>query len=127
MAAANLLSLAHFWIMLIGIVLLTIAITVVVTHKPKEWFLFHKILAVAGILFVLIGLLALSGLNLFLIHAVFALIVFIWLIVEIIGGYVAVKKKDPNMRKIHIWMGRIVFLLTLLVVILGILAVIYIY
>jgi len=127
MATANLLSLPHFWIMLIGIVLLAIAITVVVIHKPKEWFLFHKLFAVAGIIFTLIGVLVLIGLKLFLIHAIFGLIVFIWLIVEIIGGYVAFKKKDQNMRKMHIWMGRLVFLFALLVLIFGLLTFIYLF
>jgi len=121
MATGNLLSLPHFWIMLIGIVLLTIAIVVVVIHKPKQWFLFHKLFALGGIILALIGLLVLSGLNLILIHAIFGLIVFIWLIAEIFGGYIAFKKKDKNMRKMHIWMGRIVFLLALVVLIFGIL------
>lgn len=122
MSITALLTFPHFWVMLIGISLLALSIIVVTIHKPEKWFLFHKIFAVAGIILTLIGLLVLSGLNLILIHAVFGLIVIIWVIGEIFGGYIASKKQDKNMRKMHIMAGRIVFLIALVVLIFGILA-----
>ena len=122
MAVADILTFPHFWVMLIGIALLALSIIVVSIHKPEKWFLLHKTFAVAGIILTLIGLLVLSGLNLILIHAIFGLIVIIWLIGEIFGGYFASKKQDKNMRKMHIMAGRIVFIIAIIVLIFGILA-----
>jgi len=122
MSITDLLSFPHFWVMLIGIALLILSIIVVTIHKPEKWFLLHKTLAVAGIILTLIGLLVLSGLNLILIHAIFGLIVLIWLIAEIVGGYFASKKQDKNMRKMHIMAGRIVLIVAIIVLIFGILA-----
>jgi len=122
MAVQNLLTLPHFWVMLIGIIMLALAITVVVIHKPKQWFMIHKMLAITGIIFILIGVFVLSQLNLLLLHAIIGIIVIIWLIVEIIGGVFATKNKDPTMRNVHIWMGRLIFLIALVVVTFGILA-----
>ena len=76
------------------------------------------------LIFILIGLFVLIRLNLFILHAVIGLIVIIWLVGEIIGGIVAYKKKDAKMRNIHIWLGRIVFFIALLVVTFGILTLI---
>ena len=121
MPVADILTFPHFWVMLIGIALLALSIIVVTIHKPEKWFLLHKTFAVAGIILTLIGLLALSGLNLILIHAIFGLVVIIWLIGEIIGGYFASKKQDKNMRKMHIMAGRIVLLIAIIVLIIGIL------
>lgn len=120
MALADILALPHFWVMLIGIVILVLSIIVVTIHKPEKWFLLHKTLAVAGIILTLIGLLVLSGLNLILIHAIFGLIVIIWLIAEIIGGFIASKKQDKNMRKMHIMAGRIILIIAIIVLIFGI-------
>ena len=124
MSIANILTLPHFWIMLIGIALLALSIIVVTIHKPEKWFLLHKTFAVAGIILTLIGLLVLSGLNLILIHAIFGLIVIIWLIGEIFGGYFASKKQDKNLRKMHIMAGRIVLIIAIIVLIFGILVII---
>ena len=122
MSIAALLTFPHFWVMLIGIALLALSIIVVTIHKPEKWFLFHKMFAITGIILTLIGFLVLSGLNLILIHAVFGVVVIIWLIGEIFGGYIASKKQDKSMRKMHIMAGRIVFLIALVVLIFGILA-----
>ena len=121
MAVQDILTSPHFWVMLIGIVLLALAIIVVVVHKPKQWFLLHRMFAVIGIILTIIGLFVLSGLNLLILHVIIGFIVIIWLIMEVIGGIVATKKKDPTMRKVHIWLGRIVFLVALIVFIFGIL------
>ena len=121
MAVQDILTSPHFWVMLIGIVLLALAIIVVVVHKPKQWFLLHRMFAVTGIILTIIGLFVLSGLNLLILHVIIGFIVIIWLIMEVIGGIVATKKKDPTMRKVHIWLGRIVFLVALIVFIFGIL------
>ena len=122
MPAADILTFPHFWIMLIGIALLALAIIVVTIHKPEKWLLFHKMFAVAGIILTLIGFLVLIELNFILIHAIFGLIVIIWLFGELFGGYIASKKQDKTMRKVHIWLGRIVFLCALLLLIFGIIA-----
>ncbi|TFG02980.1 MAG: hypothetical protein EU540_00530 [Promethearchaeota archaeon] len=122
MPISDILTFPHFWVMLIGIALLALSIIVVTIHKPEKWFLLHKTFAMAGIILTLIGLLVLMGLNFILIHAIFGLVVIVWLIGEILGGYVASKKQDKNMRKMHILAGRIVFLIAIIVLIFGILA-----
>ena len=121
MAVQDILTFPHFWVMLIGIILLALSIIVVVAHKPKQWFLLHRIFAVTGIILTIIGLFVLGGLNLLILHGIIGLIVIIWSISEVIGGIIATKKKDPNMRKIHIWLGRILFIFALFVLIFGIL------
>ena len=122
MPVSDILTFPHFWVMLIGITLLALSIIVVTIQKPEKWFLLHKTFAVAGIILTLIGLLVFMGLNLILIHAIFGLVVIVWLIGEILGGYVASKKQNKNMRKMHIMAGRIVFIITIIVLIFGILA-----
>ena len=123
MALVDLLGFPHFWVMLIGIVLLTISVILVITHKPEKWFLLHKLFAVAGIVLALIGIIALSGLNLSILHGIFGLIIFIWLTGEIVGGYIASKKKDKTMRKVHLQLGRLVFILALVALLFGILTI----
>jgi uncharacterized membrane protein len=38
----------------------------------------------------------------------------------IVIGLVALKKKDKNVRSIHIWLSRIIYILTLFLIVLGI-------
>jgi len=92
----------------------------VIRHKPANWFLLHKILAVIGILFAILGIILLMGLKLNILHGIFGLIIAIWLIGEIFGGTYAKNKNDKKLRSIHIWLGRIVFLFVLINLVMGI-------
>ena len=123
MSALNIINLPHFWIIIVGIVFLTLSTIIVTIHKPEKWFFLHKIFAITGILLTIIGIFILTGLYNALIHQILGIIAIIWLIGEIIGGFVAYKKKIPQMRKIHILTGRLALLMVIFVMIMGILTV----
>ena len=123
MSALNIVILPHFWIMITGIILLFLSVIVVSIHKHEKWFFYHRIFAIIGIMLTLIGIFILTGLYTALIHQVLGIIAVIWLIGEIMGGFVAYKKKNPQMRKIHILTGRLAFLMVIFVIIMGILTV----
>ena len=106
--------------MVTGVIHLTIAIILVVVHKPKKWFPLHVIFAATGIELIIVGLLILNALILDIPHGILGLIVVTVLIGELIGGYIAVKKKNRNIRKAHIWISRIIYIFALVAVILGI-------
>lgn len=120
MALIDLLQFPHFIVMLIGIIHMTISILLVILHKPKNWSILHKIFALTGVEFAVIGLLILSGLILDIPHGILGLIVAIILLVELIVGYVAVKMKKRKVRLTHIWIGRIIFIAVLVAFFLGI-------
>jgi len=120
MALADLLQFPHFIIMLIGFIHLTIAIILVIIHRPKKWYSLHVIFATSGIELIVIGILILSELTLDIPHAILGLIVIIVLVGELVGGVVARKLKDRKIRLAHIWISRIIYIITLVVIILGI-------
>lgn len=120
MALIDLLQFPHFIVMLIGVIHLSIAILLVAFHKPKKWFTLHVIFAITGMELIIIGLLILNALVLDIPHGILGLIVVIVLIGELIGGLIAVKTKDKNIRKAHIWISRMIYILVLIAVILGI-------
>ena len=122
MALVDILQFPHFIVMLLGVIHLSIAILLVAFHKPKKWFSLHVIFASSGIELIIIGLLILNALVLDIPHGILSLIVIIVLIGELIGGIVAVRTKERNIRKAHIWISRITYILTLFAVILGIIS-----
>jgi hypothetical protein len=105
--------------MLLGVIHLSISILLIILHKPKKWFTLHVIFASTGIELIIIGLLILNALILDIPHGILGLIVVIVLISELVGGIIAVKKKNRNLRKAHIWISRIIYILVLIAVILG--------
>ena len=120
MALIDLLQFPHFIVMLAGFFHLSIAILVVAFHKPQKWRILHFIFAGTGVELIAIGLLILSGLILDIPHGIIGLIVTIILIGELVGGYIAVKTKEKRIRLVHIWISRIIYIITLIVIILGI-------
>ncbi|MFX1275080.1 MAG: hypothetical protein ACFFBP_18625 [Promethearchaeota archaeon] len=123
MSILGIVGLPHFWMMITGIILLAISIVSVTLHKPKKWFEIHRIFAMVGIVLTIIGIFVLTRLIIALVHQIIGIVVLIWLIGEIIGGFVAYKKKDPKMRKLHVLTGRLAFITVIVVIILGIIGI----
>jgi len=124
MSAINILGLTHFWIILIGAILLSIGVILVAIHKPKAWFFLHRLFSIGGIILVILGIFLLTGLYTnVLIHRILGIIAIIWLIGEVIGGVVAYTKKNPQMRKIHVLSGRLALIMVIFVIIIGLIIV----
>ena len=120
MALSDLLQFPHFYAMIIAVIFLTISIILVTVHKPKKWFSIHIFCSSTGTLLTIVGIILLMGLNLTLLHGVLGLIAIIFLIGELVGGFVARKLKNKKIRSMHLWISRIIYLVVLIAVILGI-------
>jgi hypothetical protein len=120
MALTDLLQFPHFYVMLIAVIFLTFSIILVTIHKPKKWFYLHIFCSTTGTLLTIVGVILLMGLNLTIIHAILGLIAIIFLIGELIGGFIARKTKDKRIRLFHLWASRIIYVVVLIAVVLGI-------
>jgi len=120
MAIINLVMFPHFLVMLFAVISFSVSISMVALHKPKNWLLLHKFFASLGLLTGIIGLILLGGLVLEILHGILGLVTIIFFAVIIVMGLVAIYKKDKNVRTIHIWLSRIIYILTLVLVVLGI-------
>lgn len=120
-----LFSFPHFIIMLLAIIIFTGSISMVITHKPKSWFLLHKFLASVGVLTAIIGVIFLGGLVLEILHGILGLIISISFIGVIFVGLIAIKKKERKIRSAHILISRIIYITSLFLVILGIITILY--
>jgi hypothetical protein len=120
MALSNLIMFPHFFVMLIAVIFFSISITMVALHKPKNWLLLHKFFASLGLLTGIIGIILLGGLVLELLHGILGLIAIIFFIGTIVIGLIAIKKKDRKVRTTHIWLSRIIYILSLFLIVLGI-------
>ena len=120
MGLTELLQLPHFPVMLSALIFLTLALVLVILHKPKQWFRLHIIFASTGGILAIIGLLILAMLILNLNHAILGITTFSILIGTLIIGSIAVKTKIKNVRLTHIWVSRVVYILTIVTVVLGI-------
>lgn len=125
MAVIALVTFPHFIIMLLAIFFFTGSILMVVTHKPKNWFLLHKTFASVGVLTAIIGVISLGGLVLEILHGIVGLIITIFFICIVFVGLVAIKKKHRKIRSAHILISRIVYITSLFLVILGIFTILY--
>lgn len=121
MALSDLLQFPHFYPMFIAAIFLTTSIILVTVHKPKKWFYFHIFFSTTGTVLAVIGVILLMVLNLTIVHGVLGLIVIIFLIFELIGGSIARKLKNKNLRKLHLWVSRIIYIVVIITLILGIL------
>ena len=88
-------------------------------HKPNPWFKVHKFSALTGAIFGIVGII-LTGLNLNLTHGIIGLISILFLVGGVIGGFIARKKKDPKIRKMHLWLGRVIYFVAFINLIIGI-------
>ena len=120
-----LITFPHFIIMLLAIIFFTGSILMVITHKPKNWFLLHKFLASVGILTAIAGVISLGGLVLEILHGILGLIITIAFIIVIIVGIFAIKKKERKIRSAHILISRIIYITSLFLVILGIITLLF--
>ena len=121
----SLITFPHFIIMLLAIIFFTGSITMVIAHKPKNWFLLHKFFASVGVLTAIIGVISLGGLVLEILHGILGLIITIIFIGVIFLGLFAIKKKEKKVRSAHILISRITYIISLFLVILGIITLLY--
>ena len=120
MGIEELVQLPHFPVMIFAIIFLTIALFFIIIHKPKYWFSLHVIFASSGIILAIIGLYLLDSLILILNHATIGLITFIILVGTTLIGTIAYRIKKKNIRLIHIWISRVIFIISIVTVVLGI-------
>ena len=120
MAIDDLIMFPHFIVMLLAIISFSVSISLVAFHKPKNWLLLHKFFASLGLLTGIIGLILLGRLVLGILHGILGIVSITFFTAVIIIGLVAIKKKDKNVRKIHIWLSRIIYILSLFLIVLGI-------
>ncbi|MHA2038165.1 MAG: hypothetical protein ACW98X_17140 [Promethearchaeota archaeon] len=120
MALSDLLQFPHFYVMIIAVIFLSISVILVTVHKPKKWFYLHIICSTTGTLLTIVGVILLMGLNLTIPHAILGLIAIIFLIGELLGGFIARKTKNKKIRTFHLWASRIIYIVVLIAVILGI-------
>lgn len=120
MAIADLILFRHFLVMFLAVISFSVSISMVALHKPKNWLLLHKFFASLGLLIGIIGLILLGGLVLEILHGILGLFSIISFTAIIVIGLVAIYKKNKNVRKIHIWLSRIIYILTLFLIVLGI-------
>ena len=120
MAIADLILFRHFLVMFLAVISFSVSISMVALHKPKNWLLLHKFFASLGLLIGIIGLILLGGLVLEILHGILGLFSIISFTAIIVIGLLAIYKKKINVRKIHIWLSRIIYILTLFLIVLGI-------
>jgi len=120
MTIVDLIMSPHFFVMLLAIISFSVSISLVAFHKPKNWLLLHKFFASLGLLTSIVGLILLGGLVLEISHGILGLVSITFFIAVIIIGLVAIKKKDKNVRKIHIWLSRIIYILAMVLIVSGI-------
>ena len=120
MAIVDLIMFPHFLVMLLAVISFSVSISLVAFHKPKNWLLLHKFFASLGLLTGIVGLILLGGLVLEIFHGILGLVSITFFAAVIIIGLVAIQKKDKNVRKIHIWLSLIIYILALVLVVSGI-------
>jgi len=116
----GLLTFPFFYLMVSVLILLLIGIMFVLTHKPENWFFFHKLFMGLGLITGLIGIIILGVLSFSLLYLIFALITIILLLFSIMGGFIANKQQDKKLRSFHIWFGRIMYFVAIILLIIGI-------
>ena len=120
MALFDLLQFPHFYVMIIAVIFLTISIILVTIHKPKGWFKIHIFFSTTGTLLTIVGVILLMGLTLTILHGVLGLIAIIFLVGELVSGFIARTKKDKRIRSLHLWISRTIYIVVLIAVVLGI-------
>ena len=116
----GLLTFPFFYLMLSVLILLLIGIMFVLTHKPENWFFFHKLFMTLGLMVGLLGVIILGLIDLTLLYLILAVITIILLLLSIMGGFIANKKQDKKLRSFHIWFGRIMYIIATILLIIGI-------
>ncbi|QEE15489.1 hypothetical protein DSAG12_01315 [Promethearchaeum syntrophicum] len=120
MSIQNLLQFPHFILISLGILSAIISVIFIFFHKPKEkWYLLHKIFTSIGIVLMLVGVFFLGILSLTFWHAYLGFSAIIIVFITIFFALIQLKKKKKKLRLIHIWTGRIVLLLLIVVMLIG--------
>lgn len=115
----SLLNFPHFILIFIGLIMMMVGIIFIYLHKPKTWFLLHKIFTGGGVGLAILGILILPLLSLNLVHSIIGLIGAIGMVICILTGYIFKQKKKKSIRMSHIWQGRIYFLVMLIAAFIG--------
>lgn len=124
MTVEYILQLPHFYVMLTAIILLTISIALVTIRKPKKWFHLHVIFSTIGIILTIIGVFLLESLIFVILHGIIGLILIMFLVIGLLGGIIARKLKKKNIRSMHLWMSRVIYIIVLIADIIGIITLI---
>lgn len=112
----------HSLVVVIGFLLLLLGALVGKYRKPKQWFKAHKAVGMVGGLLSIVGLLYMTSVGLaWNIHSYLGILTSAIIVIIIVLGFVTVraKKPDPQMRSIHLWLGRIMLLLMLITLLAG--------
>lgn len=104
-------------LMIVILIFLSIALIPIMIHKPDQWFLIHKSIMGIALIAGLIGLIILGLMNFLLIHVIVVSITIVLLIIISFGGFVASEKKKQDIRKGHIWLGRVLLFIVLIYII----------
>ncbi|MBD3193934.1 MAG: hypothetical protein GF317_02690 [Candidatus Lokiarchaeota archaeon] len=109
-----------FYLMVMVLIILLIGIYFVLSHKPENWFFYHKLFMGLGLIIAIIGFIVLGVLSLTLINLILGVLTIILLVLSIMGGFIANKQQDNKLRSFHIWFGRAVYIIATIVLIIGI-------
>ncbi len=91
-------------------------------RKPKQWFKAHKAVGMVGGLLSIFGLLYMASLGpVWSIHLYMGILTSAIIVIIIVLGFVTVRAKKPNpqMRSVHLWLGRIMLLLMFITLLAG--------
>ncbi|MCX8095731.1 MAG: hypothetical protein N3D74_06055 [Caldisericia bacterium] len=111
----------HMLFIFVGTIALILSIIVVLSKKGK--FLYkHKILSTIGFIIVNLSILSIyinnERLNLTYSHGILGFLFFIFSLLNLILGFVYTGKVKPKTKKliraIHIWIGRVLFVILIL-------------
>ncbi len=111
----------HLLFILVGTISLILSIIVVLTKKGK--FLYkHKILSTIGFMLVNLSILNIylsnQRLNLSYSHGILGFLFFVVSILNLVLGFLYTGKVKPKtkkaLRNVHIWIGRVLFIILLL-------------
>jgi hypothetical protein len=119
MSMANIIALPHFRWIITSALFIILGIVFGVIHKPKSWYLLHKIFTFLGVVGVIIGF-SKAYISITFLHAYIGITTIILFVIILILGTVFVLKKVKSVRSSHIWLARIAVVLMFLVIFMGI-------
>ncbi len=123
MAFIDLFAFPHFYLIVFGVLLLTVGVVFVLIHKPKEWYKLHLVSISIGMTLSVVGIIILRGIST-IFHAYLGITSGVLLIVTIIIGILArtTKKNKRINRSIHIWGGRVAYLFIFVTLVFGVIS-----
>lgn len=120
------LNLFHWSLILIGFLAIVLSI-IIVLRKKKHFLYYHKVLSTIGFILINLSILTIylnkTSINLSYLHGVFGFLFLILSIINMILGIYYTGRVKPvvnkNLRNIHVWIGRAIFILVILNIMIG--------